>query len=204
MTNEAKVALFRTIDKHLIEDAKPSDFLNTLVELDEFYQHPFTMLSNLKNTEQSAQYHPEGNVWNHTLMVVDQAANVKNNSTHSRTFMWSALLHDIGKPDTTRIRKGKITSYDHDRVGAKMAEEFLSVFDQKREFIDKVVALVRWHMQILFVVKELPFAQIDSMKQQADIHDIALLGFCDRMGRLGVDETQEKENINVFLQKCVY
>jgi putative nucleotidyltransferase with HDIG domain len=38
--------------------------------------------------------------------------------------MWAALLHDIGKPDTTKQYKGRITSYDHDKAGALIARKF--------------------------------------------------------------------------------
>lgn len=65
------------------------------------------MLHRLKGTEQSLLHHPEGDVWNHTLLVVDEAANVKNKSTDAAVFMWAALLHDIGKPDTT-TKPGKV------------------------------------------------------------------------------------------------
>ncbi len=71
-------------------------------------------------TGQSPQHHPEGSVWNHTLLVVDEAAKIKEQSADPRTFMWAALLHDLGKPSTTMRRKSKITSYDHDKVGAQL------------------------------------------------------------------------------------
>jgi len=146
------------------------------------------------------------NVWNHTMLVIDEAAKVKSKSSDSRAFMWAALLHDIGKPDTTRIRKGKITSYEHDKLGAKMSKEFLEQFKSNVEnnvddkFIEKVASLVRWHMQILFVVKSLPFADINRMKEQAPVCDIALLGLCDRLGRTGANR-EEEENIRIFLEK---
>ena len=165
--------------------------------------YPLTMLDALKKAEQSPTHHPEGNVWNHTLLVVDCAAIKKEKSTNPQVFMWAALLHDIGKPGSTRIRNGKITSYDHDKLGAKMAKEFLNFFEVDNAFLEQVVALVRWHMQILFVVKELPFADIPAMKKQASVSDVALLGYCDRFGRLGVNKKEEEENIRIFLQKCL-
>jgi putative nucleotidyltransferase with HDIG domain len=194
--------VFKQINTNLIEIEKPSVFLEELYNQNTLNVLPFVMLTNLKNTEQSPKHHPEGNVWNHTMLVVDECAKVKNNSSDKRVFMWSALLHDIGKYSATRKQKGKITAYNHDKIGAKMVEEFFSYFDEENDFIDKVLSLVRWHMQILFVVNNLVFADIKNMKQQVNIDDIALLGLCDRLGRVGADRKKEEENIKVFLKKC--
>ena len=194
--------LFWEIEKHLMNDEVPSEFLEQLICAKSEYDYPFNLLIKLKQTNQSPKHHPEGNVWNHTLLVVNEAAKTKDKSSDRRAFMWAALLHDIGKPDTTRIRKGKITSYDHDKVGSKLAGEFLSQLTDDHRFIEAVVALVRWHMQILFVAKDLTLADVKTIKQQVDIKEIALLGLCDRLGRLNANRFQEEENIKMFLQKC--
>ena len=159
------------------------------------------MLYRLIETKQPPQYHPEGSVWNHTLLVTNEAAKVKDKSKDPKVFMWAALLHDIGKPPTTRTRKGKITSYDHDKVGAELANEFLSEFTDDKDFIKKVSALIRFHMHILYVDKDLPFADIKGMREQTDIDEVALLGLCDRLGRQGSDRLSEEENIRQFIHK---
>ncbi len=194
--------LFSEINTHLLEDEKPSLYLNEISKTALFKEYPFNMLNKLKKTEQSPKHHPEGNVWNHTMLVVDEAAKVKSKSHDQRIFMWSALLHDIGKPDTTMLRKGRITSYDHDKLGAELAERFLSELIDDAAFIQKVSALVRWHMQILFVVNNLPFADISGMKKSIDINEVALFGFCDRMGRTNSEREKEEENIKKFIEKC--
>jgi len=193
--------LFEEIDTHLLSDERPSRFFHNLDKPLFESSHPFTMLSGLKNIKQSPIHHPEGSVWNHTLLVLDEAAARKGRATDSRVFMWAALLHDIGKAVTTRVRKGKITSYDHDKEGAGMARAFLREFEDE-PFISKVAALVRWHMQILFVVKNMRFADLDNMWDQTDVKDVALLGLCDRLGRLGVNERAEEETIQLFLKKA--
>lgn len=201
-TNNEKIEFFQLINKHIVEDEKPSVFFNHLNPKELLNEYPFIMLSKLKDTEQSPKYHPEGNAWNHTMLVIDEAAKVKSKSSDYRAFMWAALLHDIGKPDTTRKRKGKITSYDHDKVGANLAKEFLEYFTDDEEFIQKVVNLVAFHMHILYVTNNLNFSNIKEMKKKVKITDIALLGLCDRLGRLNVDRKKEEENINNFIQKC--
>ena len=65
--------------------------------------------------------------------------------------MWGALLHDIGKLTTTKIRNGKITSYNHDIDGEGLAIEFLNKISDDYDFNKKVSKFVRWHMQPLFL-----------------------------------------------------
>lgn len=193
--------IFIKLNTHLLDDEQPSLYLNEISTAPLFEQYPLKLLNNLKHTNQSPKHHPEGNVWNHTLLVVDEAAIVKNQSSDKRVFMWAALLHDIGKPDTTQIRKGKITSYDHDKLGAELSKKFLLEFTDEELFIDKVAELIRWHMQILFVVNNLPFADVKTMVSKTDIKEVALLGLCDRFGRLEANRSKEEGNIKMFLQK---
>lgn len=194
--------LFNDMDIHLIKDDQPSFYFIELSNTSIFDQYPFNMLSALKKTDQSPKHHPEGNVWNHTMLVLDEAAKVKGQSTDKRVFMWAALLHDIGKPGTTKTRKGRITAYDHDLLGAELAGKFLREFTNDKVFVTKVTSIVRWHMQILFVVNDLPYADINTMKAQTDIRDIALFGLCDRLGRLSPDYAVEENNIKKFIEKC--
>lgn len=196
---------FLEFEKHLMEDEKPSEYFNNLIKSGEYpKEYPFDMISNLIKTEQNLEYHPEGNVWNHTMMVVDEAAKRRDGSEKPRVFMWAALLHDIGKGPTTKVRKGKITSYDHDEVGERMAREFLEFFNQEEEFITQVAALVRWHMQLLFVVKDLPWENVERMDEETSIEEVALLGRCDRLGRGNMNRAtieKEEKNVKIFLEK---
>ncbi|AND85484.1 HDIG domain-containing protein [Clostridium tyrobutyricum] len=194
--------LYTSIEKHILQDSIPSNYLNKIYNCSIFREYPFDMLYKLKITEQSKKYHPEGNVWNHTLLVVDEAGKIKSKSKDKKVFMWSAFLHDIGKPSTTKKTNGRITSYNHDKIGAELAKEFLLFFKEDKYFICNVYNLIRYHMQILFVANNLPFADIEGMKYNTDIREIALLGLCDRMGRLNSNRLEERKNIQKFLQKC--
>ncbi len=197
---------FLEVEQHLLEDDKPSKYFGSIAKSKWFIDsYPFTLLSDLNKVEQPPQHHPEGSVWEHTLQVVDLAAEGRHLSEDPRVFMWSALLHDLGKAQTTRMRRGKITAYDHDKHGAVLARGFLQELTDEQEFIQKVSQMVRWHMQILFVVKKLPYAEIDQMVQQVPLGEIALLSLCDRLGRGEMDEDTrqlETENIRTFLQIC--
>lgn len=194
--------LYDNISIQLLEYEKPSIYLNEIYEMPAFSSYPFDMLKNIKSTKQSPKYHPEGDVWNHTMLVIDEAAKVKSQSKNQSVFMWAALLHDIGKPITSKNNRGKITSYDHDKVGARISKEFLSKFTQDEVFISEVSQLIRYHMHILFVANNLPFADTKGMKQNTDVNEVALLGLCDRLGRGNSNIVQEKANIKKFLDKC--
>lgn len=195
--------LYLEIENHLLNDEKPSNYLNEIYNNELFKEMPFNILYKLKEVEQSPKYHPEGNVWNHTMMVVDEAAKVKLKSKNLKVFMWAALLHDIGKQSTTKIRNGRITSYDHDKVGEKLAKEFLLHFTDDNNFIDEVCGLVRYHMHILYVVNKLPYKDMKGMRENTDINEVALIGLCDRMGRLGSDISDEVKTIKRFLEMCM-
>ncbi len=199
-------AIFREFEKHLLNDEQPSIYFRKIAENKLFSDtYPFTMLGDLQKVEQSPKHHPEGNVWEHTLLVIDRAAEGRHISENPRVFMWSALLHDLGKVPATKVRKGRITAYDHDKYGAVLSADFMREFTDDEEFVTKVSQMVRWHMQILFVVKHLPFAEIDQMITEVSLDEIALLSMCDRLGRGNMDEKirqEEMENVKCFLQEC--
>jgi tRNA nucleotidyltransferase (CCA-adding enzyme) len=198
--------LFTEIDSHILNDMKPSTYLNSLLYSQTFLNtFPFTLLSVLNKIQQSPQHHPEGNVWKHTMLVVDLAAEKKYQSTDKKVFMWSALLHDIGKAPTTIMRKGKYTAYDHDKAGETLSVNFLEQFTDNNEFIYKVSKMIRWHMQLLFVLQDLPFSNIKKMCEETSLEEIALLALCDRLGRseLTSDKIEEEQkNVELFLEKC--
>ncbi len=194
----AKYELFDEMTRHLLEDDKPSYYINKQAGEGGLAEHPFSMLLKQKDTQQEPKHHPEGNVWKHTMLVVDEAAKVRVRSNEPKVFMWAALLHDIGKPDTTKRRGGKLTSYDHDKVGERLAAEFLEQCLKDREFIKSVAVLVRYHMHILYVLKNLPYADMKGLLRSVDVNELALLCLCDRLGRGKADEKAEHQHYEAF------
>lgn len=201
MYNNTSMEMFEEITKHLLTEKTPSVYISELSEEKDLQVFPFTMLWRLKTCEQSAKYHPEGNVWNHTMLVLDRAAQVRGQSHDERAFLWAALLHDIGKAVTTRSRKGRITSYDHDKAGENLSIEFLEYFTEDQDFINNVSSLVRYHMHMLYLQRNLEYADTKQLLQRVDIEDIALLCLCDRLGRTGADTAAEEAGYHEFLQK---
>ncbi len=197
---------FNDFESHLLEDQKPSVYFETLLEDGLFpSEYPFSMIADLKKVSQQPDHHPEGDVFNHTMQVTDLAATVKHESEHPRAFMWAALLHDLGKIPTTKLRNGRITSYDHDKEGEKLARSFLKQCTDDQDFISRVCALVRWHMQVLFIANNLPFADLRSMLRSVRPGEIALLAYCDRLGRGKLTPEKidkEQKSIKQFLARC--
>ncbi|AVK48973.1 phosphohydrolase [Clostridium sp. MF28] len=196
--------IFLNIEERLISDDKPSIYLENALKNHNLDNYPFSMISDLRDVDQNPKFHPEGNVFIHTMMVIDQGAVNRERSRDKRVFMWALLLHDIGKKPTTKLRKGRLTSYNHDSVGAEMAREFLTYFNMEENFIDEVSGLVRWHMQSLFVTKDMKFQNIGDMLRDVDINEIFLVSLSDRLGRGNLDHIEinkTKEEVRKFKEK---
>lgn len=187
---------FNEINKILLESIKPSEDIKRLIKEGKLDIEPFKLIKKLENIEQNKKYHPEGSVLNHVLLVVDKASEHKGYSENKEVFMWAALLHDIGKLTTTRIRKNRITSYNHDIEGEKIAFKFLDALTDDQDFKMKVSKLVRWHMQPLFFDKNLPFFEPQNMLSDVDYKEVALLSLCDRLGRGEMEKSKIEEEEN--------
>ncbi|WP_296648480.1 HDIG domain-containing metalloprotein [Romboutsia sp. 13368] len=193
--------VFTRINEILLNSSKPSYELESLIMDGDLDRYPFDKIRKLKDINQNPKYHPEGNVLNHIFLVVDRASEYKQYSNDEKVFMWAALLHDIGKLTTTRVRKNRITSYDHDIEGKDIAMDFLNELTHDEKFKQKVVNLVRWHMQPLYYDKNLPFFKPQDMINDVEYKEVALLSLCDRLGRGNLDKetiNHEKERIEKF------
>ena len=94
----------------------------------------------MKGIEQPPEFHPEGDVWIHTLLMLEQLRNP------APELAWGVLLHDVGKPPTFR-RADRIRFDGHVEVGVAMATHILSRLRCSHDEIDQVVALVANHMK---------------------------------------------------------
>jgi poly(A) polymerase len=101
----------------------------------------------MHGVEQPPQFHPEGDVWVHTMLLLE-----KLQPGVSATLAWGALLHDIGKPATFRPpdpkKPGDRIRFDgHVEVGVRMTEEILRRLRFSNEDTEQIVALVKNHMR---------------------------------------------------------
>jgi tRNA nucleotidyltransferase (CCA-adding enzyme) len=176
--------------KLLCKSPKPSVGLEVGLRLGVIKKlHP--ALQALIGCEQETDWHPEGDVWTHTLMAVDEAAAIAEREGLRGDDKWvlvlAALCHDIGKPDTTIFdeHKQRITSSGHDVVGEKIAKEFLRSIYVPLEISRRVTPLVRHHMYPPNSSNAgLPsIRRLANNLQPATISELVLLSEADRRGR---------------------
>lgn len=96
----------------------------------------------MKGVEQPPQYHPEGDVFVHTLLLLE-----KLQAGVSKTLAWGALLHDVGKPPTFRVAPDRIRFDGHVEVGVKMAAEICRRLRFSNDQTGQILALVENHMR---------------------------------------------------------
>jgi len=101
-------------------------------------------IARMKGVEQPAQFHPEGDVWIHTLMLLEQLE-----PGCSETLAWGALLHDVGKPPTFRRATDRIRFDGHVEVGVTMAAEICRRLRFSNEETRQILALVQNHMRFM-------------------------------------------------------
>jgi len=94
--------------------------------------------------EQSPDFHPEGSVFEHIRLMLEKLP-----SNAAESLPWAVILHDIGKPVTAErdLQTGAIHFYEHEKIGAVLAEKILQRLRFPKKQIEEIVACVRQHMQ---------------------------------------------------------
>ena len=151
VTDLPRERIWGELEKLLLKAERPSIGLKWLYDLG-VVEQLFPELKALVGVPQEPDWHPEGDVDVHTLMVVDEARKLIGDLDHARqvTIMLGALAHDFGKPPTTEFVDGRIRSRGHDEAGVEPTLLFLDRlgvytldgFDVR----DQVVQLVRYHL----------------------------------------------------------
>lgn len=149
--------IFEELRKLFLRARAPSIGLRIL-ERTGLLKH-FPELDALRGVPQDPSWHPEGDVWVHTCMVVDEAAHLRigdhashgtatrEQYDHDLALMFGALCHDLGKPATTeRGEDGHIRSRAHDTAGVDIAREFLSRLRASNDLLDAVSVLTQNHL----------------------------------------------------------
>ena len=106
------------IEKLLTQARRPSSGFALALDLG-VVDHVLPEMRPLVGCEQEPEWHPEGDVWTHTLMVIDKARELNPDLDRARltTVMLGAVCHDLGKPATTAVIDGRIRSIDHEQAG---------------------------------------------------------------------------------------
>ncbi len=136
----------------------------------------------LRGVEQPAEFHPEGDAWEHTLRLLEQLE-----AGVSATLAWGALLHDAGKPATFRRTPDRIRFDGHVEVGVRVAEEITSRLRFSREDAAQIAALVANHMRFSDVerMKESTlkrFFRLERFKEHLALHRMDCLAAHGKLG----------------------
>jgi tRNA nucleotidyltransferase (CCA-adding enzyme) len=147
----------------------------------------------LVGCEQEPEWHPEGDVWTHTLMVVDQARELNGDLDRPRliSVMLGAVCHDLGKPATTAFVDGRIRSLDHEQAGVaptltlldRLNLHTIDGFDVRSQ----VIGLVANHLKpgMFRKAERVGDGAFRRLAQKVDLDLLARVAKADCLGRTG-------------------
>jgi tRNA nucleotidyltransferase (CCA-adding enzyme) len=196
--------------KWLLLSKKPSqslDWLNSIGRLKDVLPE----VAATKNVLQEPDWHPEGDVFEHTKQAVDAAAVLNYQSNEEKlTIMYAVLCHDLGKVTTTKLINDRLTSYDHAKKGVIVAQKLLKRITHNKALIDAVCKLVDAHLYPGEFIKN--HARSSAYKRLAlklspdvTLSMLALVATADKQGRnpqRGYPLTSELPVIDQFLKKA--
>jgi len=188
------------MEKLLLRAQQPSIGLRWLRALGAIDQL-FPELKALVDVPQEPEWHPEGDVWIHTLLTVDRAHELIDGLPYPKqvTVMLAALAHDFGKPATTDFIDGRIRSREHEEAGVAPTESFLDRLNihtlDGYDVRMQVIAIVRDHLKPGEFFKKRLEVTVGAFRRLARKVDLDLLyrvAKADSLGRNGNHVPREK------------
>jgi len=184
--------IWAELEKLLLQADRPSVGLALALELG-VVDRVLPEMRPLVGCEQEPEWHPEGDVWTHTLMVVDKARELNGDLPRPRliTVMLGAICHDLGKPATTAVIDGRIRSMEHEEAGV---EPTLRLLDRLNiHTIDgfdvraQVVGLVANHLKpgMFHKAATVGDGAFRRLAQKVDLELLARVARADCLGRAG-------------------
>jgi tRNA nucleotidyltransferase (CCA-adding enzyme) len=186
------------VEKLLLRAERPSVGLALAMELGVVHKLWPELLA-LSGCEQEFEWHPEGDVWVHTLMVADEARKRIDGLDHPRAvvMMLSALCHDMGKPSTTKFEDGRIRSKGHEEAGVAPATAFLDRLNIHTiggyDVRHTVLGIVAQHLKpSMFFKSPSPVSDgaFRRLAQRVDLELLARFAKADCHGRTGTFDCQ--------------
>jgi len=179
----ASERIFEEFKKLLLKAKKPSIGFELIKELGILKYYP--QLDALIGCEQDGEYHPEGDVWVHTLMCLDEMAGLRTGDDYKDLYLTLGVLcHDFGKPHTSEIRNGRITSYNHEKEGVEPTIEFLKLLTNEKKLIEKVIPLVQYHLApFQLYLQNSSLKAIKRLATKVNIEELCIVCLADCKGR---------------------
>jgi putative nucleotidyltransferase with HDIG domain len=162
-------------------------------------------LGRMEGCPQDGTHHAEGDVLVHTRMVAEALTSLPAWRALPRgeqeVVFTAALLHDVAKPDCTRVEDGRVTSRGHSKRGAITARALLWGMGAPFEAREQIAALIRFH-QIPFFLIDRPDGRrtLYEVSQTARCDLLALVAEADARGRVCADAQRLLDNISLFTQ----
>lgn len=180
------------IEKLLLLAARPSVGLALALDLG-VVDRALPELKPMLGCPQEPEWHPEGDVWTHTLMVVDQARALNADLDRPRliTVMLGALCHDLGKPPTTAVIDGRIRSLDHEEAGVAPTVSLLDRLNIHTvdgfPVREQTIALVANHLKpgMFHKAGNVGDGAFRRLAQKVDMELLARVARADCLGRTG-------------------
>lgn len=134
--------------------------------------------------------HHEESLWEHTLMVTQQATH------YQPKFVAAALFHDTGKLTTKHIKENGYANYHgHDEVSAMIADETMKKWGIEHKFVDEVVELIREHMSLYDEVNDRTLRRLSSRMKFNTLNDVLVHAICDKKGRIPQSNMDDKAKV---------
>lgn len=142
-----KERIYSEFKKLLLKSPKPSIGFELMRKLDILSYFP--ELKAIIDIPQSPKYHPEGDVWTHTMMALDAMVNLLgHDEKENLIYMFAILSHDFGKATHTTIESdGEIRSIGHEKAGVEPTKSFLYKLTEEHDFINSILPLVEHHLK---------------------------------------------------------
>ena len=141
-----KERILGELEKAMLKSDKPSVFFETLRRMNQLTVW-FPELERTIGIEQNPKHHAEGDVWIHTMMVLDAAIRFRDKVKNPFGFMLSALTHDFGKILCTEIINGELHAYNHEKIGLPLVRAFMLRLTNEKNLIEYVMNLSEYHMK---------------------------------------------------------
>lgn len=143
----ARERVMGELEKALLKGENPAAFFQVLREMHQLH-HWFPEVEALIGVPQDPRFHPEGDVWNHTMLVLNQAAALRERAQEPLYFMLAALCHDLGKRDALQVEEGgRIRALGHEETGLPLAQTLLSRLTDEKKLHSYVLCMVKLHMR---------------------------------------------------------
>ena len=162
----------------------------------------------LYDTPQDAEWHPEGDVWIHTLMVIDKARALNGDLDRPRlaAIMLGAVCHDLGKPATTAMIDGRVKSPNHEAMGVEPATRILDRLNVNTldgfDVRAQVIGLVSEHLRPMAFFKARDTVTDGAFRRLAQKVDLELLARFARSDCHGRTGTFDCSGIDWFLERA--